>query len=319
MRISNLASILVLLVSQPVLLAAQLSPALQEQVQAIVAQHHGRVALFAENLSTHQSVVIDPDVPVQTASVIKLTILYEALEQVRSGKTRLEDRLTLTKEDQVPGSGILQQFDTPLPLTLKDALTLMIIMSDNTATNMVIDHLGLANINARIAALGLKDTYLYKKVFTPNPPGTVMPADQKRFGLGKTTAREMASVMERFVSCNLGTPAQEGDAKLCSAELHMLHDQFYREGIPRYLDTLPGATSDSIANKTGALDAVRNDVAAVSTKNGMVILSIFTYDNADKSWTADDEGDMTIAKLAKCIVSAWSLQGLSAWPATPAK
>ena len=60
------------------------------------------------------------------------------------------------------------------------------------------------------------------------------------------------------------------DASLCNAALHMLHSQFYREGIPRYLDTLPGATDEAIANKTGALNAVRNDVAAVSTKSGMI-------------------------------------------------
>ncbi len=295
-------------------LPAQEASALQTQLQAIASQHHGKVTLFAENLQSHVSVAIAPDEPVQTASVIKLAILYEALEQVRDGKTHLADRLTLDKADQVQGSGVLLFFDTPLPLTLKDALTLMIVMSDNTATNLVIDHLGLANINARSASLGLKNTYLYKKIFTPNAPGVVMPADQPRFGLGKTTAREMATLMTKFVSCDLGTPAMSQDTKLCAAALQMLHSQFYREGIPRYLDTLPGATGDSIANKTGALNAVRNDVAAISTKSGMIVISIFTYDNADQTWTADDEGDLTMAKLARTIVHAWSPQGLAAWP-----
>ncbi len=297
-------------------LFAQQPSLLQSQVKAIAAQHHGRVALFAEDLQTHETVSIDPDVPVQTASTIKLAILYEALEQVRTGKTHFEDKLTLTAADQVPGSGVLQHFDTPLPFTLKDALTLMIVMSDNTATNLVIDHLGLANINDRSAKFGLKNTYLYKKVFTPVSPGTVMPADQKRFGLGKTTAREMALLMTKIATCDLGGPRAEGDAKLCSVALHMLHAQFYRDGIPRYLDTLPGATGDSIASKSGALDASRSDVAVVSTKNGMVVLSIYTYENADQSWTADDEGDLTMAKLARAIVAAWSPLGLAAWPAS---
>jgi beta-lactamase class A len=60
--------------------------------------------------------------------------------------------------------------------------------------------------------------------------------------------------------------------------------QFYRNAIPRYLDGMPGATGDSIANKTGSLDAVRNDVAAVSTKNGLIVISCFTFDNKDRSW-----------------------------------
>jgi beta-lactamase class A len=194
---------------------------------------------------------------------------------------------------------------------------MMIVMSDNSATNLVIDHLGLESIDARIAKLGLKDTYLYKKIFTPAPAGMVMPADQKRFGLGKTTAREMASLMTKIVRCELaepGSPTRPDDAALCEVALKMLHVQFYRSAMPRYLDGMPGAKSDSIANKTGSLDAVRNDVAAISTKNGMVIISAFTFNNKDHSWGAEQEGELTIAKLARAIIQNWSPDGLAAWP-----
>jgi beta-lactamase class A len=295
---------------------------LDARVHSIAAEHHGDVALFAENLKTHETVAISPDMPVQTASVIKLAILYEALEQVRSGKTHFEDKITLTKTDQVSGSGVLLFFDAPLSLTLKDVLTMMIVMSDNSATNLVIDHLGLENINARIVKLGLKDTYLYKKVFTAVPAGIVMPADQKKFGLGKTTAREMATVMAKIVRCELaetGGQPQSGDSKLCEVALKMLHVQFYRSAIPRYLDGMPGATGDSIANKTGSLDAVRNDVAAISTKNGMVIISAFAFNNKDHSWGAEQEGELTIAKLARAIIQSWSPEGLAAWPDSSGK
>ncbi len=298
------------------------SASLAEQVRAIVAEHHGDVALFAEDLKTHETVAISPDTPVQTASVIKLAILYEALEQVRSGKTHFDDKITLTKADQVPGSGVLLFFDVPLQLTLKDLLTMMIVMSDNTATNLVIDHLGLENIDRRIAKLGLKDTYLYKKIFTPAPAGIVMPADQKKFGLGKTTAREMAALMTKIVRCELAEPgssARADDAALCDVALKMLHVQFYRSAIPRYLDGMPGVTSNSIANKTGSLDAVRNDVAAISTKNGMVIISAFTFNNKDHAWGAEQEGELTIAKLARAIIQSWSPEGLAAWPDTSGK
>jgi beta-lactamase class A len=292
-------------------------PSLEEQVRMIAAQHHGTVTLYAENLKTHDTVTLLPDQVVQTASVIKLAILYEALEQVRDGKAHFDDRVTLNAADQVPGSGVLLFFDTPLPLTLKDALTLMIMMSDNTATNLVIDHLGLENIDRRVAQLGLAHTYLYKKIFTPVAPGVILPEDQPKFGLGKTTAREMAHLMTKIVTCDLATQAHSGDKKdadLCSVALKMLHVQFYRSAIPRYLDALPGATGDSIANKTGSLNAVRNDVAAVSTKNGMVVISCFTFDNRDHSWGAEQEGELTIAKIARAIIQSWSPDGLSAWP-----
>jgi beta-lactamase class A len=302
---------------------AQNPPAsLAAQVHAIAAEHHGDIALYAENLKTHETVAISPDTPVQTASVIKLAILYEALEQVRSGKAHFDDKITLTKADQVQGSGVLLFFDAPLSLTLKDVLTMMIVMSDNSATNLVIDHLGLENIDARIAKLGLKDTYLYKKVFMPAPAGVVMPADQKKFGLGKTTAREMAMVMTKILRCELaepGSPTQADDAKLCQVALKMLHVQFYRSAIPRYLEEMPGATSDSIANKTGSLDAVRNDVAAISTKNGMVVISVFTCNNKDHSWGAEQEGELTIAKLSRAIIQRWSPEGLAAWPGSSGK
>jgi len=197
----------------------------------------------------------------------------------------------------------------------------MIIMSDNAATNLAIDHLGLENIDHRMAGLGLHNTYLYKKVFTPVAPGTVMPEDQKRFGLGKTTTHEMVTLMTKIVRCELaepGTTSRPGDQALCDAASTMLHLQFYRSSVPRYLESLPGADSSSIANKTGALDAVRADVAAISTRNGMVILSIFTFENKDHSWGVDQQGELTIAKLARTVIDAWSPQGLAPWPASPA-
>jgi beta-lactamase class A len=286
---------------------------LQAKLSALAAAHHGKVALFAEDLTTGRTVSLDADTPVQTASVIKLTVLYDALEQVRAGQVRFEDKLTLTHADQVPGSGVLMFFDTPLQLTFKDALTLMIILSDNTATDLAIDHLGLKNIDDQIVALGLKDTWLYKKVYLP--PSGPMPADQKTFGLGKTTPREMAGVMERFVKCDLNPPgnpkpATAQDHALCDAAMHMLKNQFYRNSIPRYLEAQDTTEGESvIANKTGALDAVRNDVGVVFTKHGPILISEFTYQNEDKSWTPDNEAEVLMARLAKEIVAAWTAAG----------
>ena len=297
-------------------LHAQASSALQAKVDAIATAHHGKVALFAENLKTGQTLSFHANTPVKTASVIKLTILYEALEQMREGKVTLKTPVVLTKANQVPGSGVLQFFNAPQTLTLQDALAMMIIQSDNTATNVVIDKLGMAKINARIHKLGLKNTYLFGKVFLPSP-GRQTPL-AKKFGLGETTPREMASVMRKLITCQLaspGHPAAPGDASLCNYALHILASQASRNGIPRYLVALDtGGKNADIVNKTGALNAVRNDVAAISTKNGIVILSFFTYDNQDQSWTADNASYITMAKMAKAIVNAWSPQGLEKWP-----
>jgi len=292
--------------------AAGNDAALQAELEGIAAKHHGRVAMFAEQLNTGKTVVLDPDKPVQTASVIKLTILFEAMEQVRAGKARWDEPIVLKPGDAVTGSGVLQFMDAPLTLTLKDALTLMVILSDNTATNLMIDRFGVDAVNQRIAWMGLKDTHLYKKIM--KPATEPMPADQPKFGLGKTTPREMAKVMERIGRCELagpGEPALPGDAAICSVAINMLRNQFYRDTIPRYLETLDTTEEGSgIASKTGSLNAVRNDVAIVAGKSGPMILSIFTYDNADHSWTVDNEGEVTIAKLAKAIVERWSPAGI---------
>src|SRR5262249_44411663 len=96
----------------------------------------------------------------------------------------------------------------------------------------------------------------------------------------------------------------------CDAALGMLRSQFYRDGIPRYLEASDSTeTGSAIAEKTGAVDEARNDVAAGATQNGTLVLAIFTHDNADHGWTADDEGDLTIARLAKLIVAAWAPHG----------
>jgi beta-lactamase class A len=292
---------------------------LQQQVQTIASQHHGGVSLFAQDLNTGKTVAIEPDKPVTTASVIKLAILFDALEQARSGKVKFDDRITLKKTDQVGGSGLLLFMDTPLELTLKDVLTLMVVMSDNTATNLVIDHLGLKNIDDCIRWMGLRDTYLYKKVFVPatEPLPSPLREEQKQFGLGKTTAREMAKVMERIYRCQLavpGEPAQPGDVQLCATAMTMLGNQFYRGSIPRYLDgwNAPGTGSGTaVGNKSGSLDEVRNDVALVASKSGPIVISAFTFDNKSQSWQSDNEGEITIAKLAKAIVEAWSPEGLA--------
>lgn len=287
------------------------SQSLQQKLESIAAQHRGDVALFAENLKTGQSVSIHADHPVQTASVIKLAVLYEAIQQIRAGKARFDAPLTMYKADQVPRSGVLLFFDTPMTLTLKDALSMMIAMSDNTATNLVIDHIGRANINNRIQQIGLGNTYLYRKVFrTAEDP---VPDDHKLFGLGKTTPREMARLMREIVTFGLAQPAvpsspssSHDDRQLHDAMLYMLRNQFYRGGIPRYLGSMYTDTDSAIANKTGELNAVRNDVAAIDTEQGTLILSIFTYNNQDQTWSVENEGELTIARLARAIVAEWS-------------
>jgi beta-lactamase class A len=270
---------------------------------------------------------------VQTASIIKLAILYNAMVDVREGKASWDEKLTLKPGEAVGGSGMLHFFDTPLTVTLKDVLTMMVIVSDNTATNMAIDRFGVDAVNARVESLGLKNTHLYKKVM--KPATGPLPADYAKFGLGKTTAKEMAEIIEQIGECHLRragdgaaggvtggvtagltgwAPMDDKDKAVCDVALTMLKDQFYRETIPRYL---PNGGDQTVASKTGSLNAVRNDVALVAGKSGPMVISIFTYENKDQSWTVDNSGEMLIAKMAKAIVDAWSPDGLDSKAMVP--
>jgi beta-lactamase class A len=309
--------------------------ALQSRLGEISRAHHGKIALYATQLNTGRTVGLDASAVVQTASVIKLAILFEAMEQVRAGKVHWDDKIALMPGDAVSGSGLLLFLDTPQTLSLKHVLTLMIVMSDNTATNLAIDKIGLNAVNVRIAWMGLKDTHLYKKI--GKPATEPMPADQPKFGLGKTTPREMAEVMERIGLCamdepgrlraGIAKPLSANDSAICGVAMKMLRNQFYRDTIPRYLEKLDSTeTGSGTASKTGSLNAVRADVAIVAGKTGPMVLSVFTYDNVDTGWMVDNEGEVTIAKMAKAILEAWSpdgidgktlVPGLALIPATP--
>ena len=301
MRFFSIFLTLTLLAQAPLPAGAREDTALAAQLRPAIAAHKGTVALFAQDLKTGRTLAINADMPMPTASVIKLAVLFDAVKQVQEGSAHFEDRLTMTSADPVEGSGVLQFFDRPLTITLKDALTMMVIVSDNTGTNLVIDHLGLARIDQRIQWLGLKNTWLYKKVFKPAIPP--VPADQPTYGLGKTTAREMAEIMRRFAVCDLNAPGQSApptpaEQKLCDVAVGMLKNQTDRQSIPRYL------TVDT-ANKTGSLDEVRNDVAIAYAKNGPIVISAFTANNQDHSWTPDNSAQLLMARLAKTIVDRW--------------
>jgi beta-lactamase class A len=272
---------------------------LRKELHSLVKAHEGKIGFFAKNLRTGDQIALGADETVPTASTIKLLAFVEAFHEIKDGKKKLDDEITLRKEDQVFGSGVFQFFHTPLKITFEDAINMMMIQSDNTATNLVIDHLGRDNINKRGELLGLKNTYLYKKVY--RPVEGPMPADQKKFGLGKTTAAEMGKLMEGIVTCELE------DTELCKKMVSIMKNQAWRQMIPRYIEAELDATEgeSKIANKIGEINASRSDVAAIWTDNGPIVISAYTYENKDQRWSPDNEAELTIAKLAKAVFDAW--------------
>ncbi len=276
---------------------------LQKQLEGMAKKHKGTLAFYAKELKTGRTVAVNADVPVKTASVIKLAIFLEAFRQLDAGKRKLTDVVAVDDVNRSDGSGVLGFMHTGLQVTLEDLLNLMMIISDNTATNLLIDVLGVDAVNANAQRLGLTQTHLYKKIGVP--AAWPMPADQKQFGLGKTTAREAAVLIEQVEKCELKDP------DLCRRMLKVMVNQAFRNMVPRLIETFDATERlSSIANKTGGLDKARNDVALVYTQAGPVIISAFTNDNADQRWSCENEAELLIARMAKAVVDAWSPKGL---------
>src|SRR6188474_1285930 len=118
---------------------------LATRLMPLIRAHQGKVAVAVKHLDTGESFFEAEDEEMPTASLIKFMIMLEVYLQVSEGKVKLDDKLTLKKADMVPGSGILTyHFSEGATFSLRDATRLMIVFSDNTATNMVLDHIGLA-------------------------------------------------------------------------------------------------------------------------------------------------------------------------------
>jgi beta-lactamase class A len=224
-----------------------------------------------------------------SASVIKVPILVELFQQVQRGPLALTDPLVLLAADQRPGSGVLQFLSTPHQLTVRDAAMLMVILSDNSATNLLIDKIGIRNVNARMDSLGLRQTRLHAKVFLGTST-TIDTAGTRQWGLGVTTPEEMGTLFEKLYRGSVVSP----DAS--KQMLDMLRRNFDYEEIPRLL---PGGVT--VAHKTGKLDASRSDCGIVYHDGRDYVLCIFTRENQDKSWRVDTEARITIGELARIV------------------
>jgi beta-lactamase class A len=276
---------------------------LQSDLAKLARAHRGKVAFYARHLTTGRSVELDADRPVKTASVIKLALFVEGFRQIDAGKHRLDETVALDDANRVLGSGVLGFLHTGLTLTVEDLLTLMMIVSDNTATNLLIDVFGVEAVNATMQRMGLGSTHLYKKIGVKATH--TMPADQQQFGLGKTTAREIATLIAQIEACPLE------DRQLCRRMLRILVNQQYRNMLPRFLETTDFTEATSaIGDKIGALDHVRNDVALVYTQTGPVVIAGFTWDNADARWSCENDAELLLARMARATIAAWSPKGL---------
>jgi beta-lactamase class A len=263
---------------------------LDEGVRAEVSKFKGKVSLFAKNLDTGVAYELGADDRVQTASTIKIAIMVEAFARVAEGKAKWTDELVLTKEKKVGGSGILQEFGEGLHLTLRDAVTLMMVMSDNAATNLVIDVLTTDAVNARMESLGLKETRLMRRVFGGGESVEGKREENKRYGLGRTTPREMVTLLEKLDRGEVISPAASKEM------IDLMKREQGTNGIWREQWRVPKAT------KSGALDALRSNIGILYHPRGRIALAITCSEMPEVNWTVDNPALLLMSRLSDVLV-----------------
>ncbi|MBI3654702.1 MAG: serine hydrolase [Acidobacteria bacterium] len=263
---------------------------LAARVKAEAANFKGNIFLYAKNLDTGATYSFNGDEKVRTASTIKTAIMVEAFARVAEGKAKWSDELSLTAAKKVSGSGILQELSDGLKLSFRDGVTLMMLLSDNTATNLVLDILTTDAVNARLDALGLQHTRALRKIGGGGESVADKEADNKKYGLGVTTPHEMVMLMEKL---------ERGEVISREASKEML-DLMKREqgrnGIGRTLNGVEMAT------KSGALEALRSNVGIIYSQRGRIAMAITCDNMPEVDWTADNAGYYMLSRLSLLLL-----------------
>lgn len=282
--------ILLLLVLICVPTFAQSQSPLDNEVKTLVGSFKGKVSLFAKNLDTGETYALNPDERVRTASTIKIAVMIEAFARVEEGKIKWTDKVVLTKEKKVSGSGILTELSDGLSLTLRDAVNLMMVLSDNTATNLVLDVVTTDAVNARMESLGFKNIKIMRKVGSGGESAAGKDPENKKFGLGVATPREMVLVMEKLERGEIVSPAVSKEM------IDLMKREQGRNAIGRSLWNVP------MASKYGALDRLRSAVAILYTKKGKIALAISCDEMPETMWSVDNPAYVLMSRLSEVIV-----------------
>jgi beta-lactamase class A len=263
---------------------------LDQRMRAEITPFKGKVSLFAKNLETGQTYSYNGDERVATASTIKVAVMIEAFARVAEGRAKWADELLLTKAARYGGSGVLPELGDGLRLTLRDCVNLMMIVSDNTATNMVLDYLTTDSVNARINSLGFKKTRIMRRIGGGGESEEGKKPDNKRFGLGATTPQEMAQILERL---DRGEIVNKGASK---EMVELMKREQVRYAVGRAAWDMP------MASKYGALDRLRSCVALVYSKRGRIAIAITVDDMPEVNWSVDNPGYLLMSRLSAILI-----------------
>src|SRR6476646_9079421 len=262
---------------------------LRRVLDSIADAHHGVVGYSVIDLDNDTRFSRRGDETFPTASLIKVAILVTAYDLVAKGDLSLYDPLTVLKIDQVPGSGIAQFLHNGTILTVHDAAWLMITISDNTTTNLLLDRIIIRQVWDKMEALGLMHTKVHSKTFRRN--SSVAYDSSVKYGLGVTTPNEMARLFELLAQGKAVNP--KADSEMLGILEHNGMDLM----LQRYV-------SARAAHKDGETDQVRTECTLWYLRN-RIIACVLTKENKDTRWIVDNETQLTMAHMGEAIVNAW--------------
>lgn len=280
-------------------------------VAEVAAACTGHLGLAARHLETGQELSWNPGGQIGTASTVKIAIFAEVMRQARLGQVDLGAEAITTESDLVGGSGVLPVLRPGLRCTVADLCTLMIVVSDNTATNMLIDLVGgVGAVNQGMQTLGYPEIRLDHKIGYPAPPLVV--ADPRPYQapdepLGTATPAEF---------CRLVADLHAGevvDAAASAEMITVLRHQQSQSQFPRtYLDVAeprdqPGPDGPAIANKTGSVGGCRVDTGLLYLPGdgGTVAYCAAADRLADRSMTPLAEGNEIVGRLGAIVLARW--------------
>lgn len=301
---------------------AELPAALEARVAARLDRLDAVSSLYAKHLPTGREIAVRADRPMNTLSVIKIPVMVQAFRDAEAGRLDLSSRHVVEPDDMRRGSGLLQTFAPGLNPTLGDLVTQMIITSDNTATDMVIEVVGMDRVNELLASEGYEQTRLrmttgdlFREVWVRADPSNASMSDREvhqagfpsdgeasrrsfelegdsTAWLGRTTAREMGRLLEQI---HRGELAGEGSSR---AMIDILRRQLYSSRLPQRVRW----QGVGVAHKTGDWPPIAgNDVGILFYDGGPAVISVFTNQNTGDFF----ELEATLGLIAEDIVEAW--------------
>jgi len=277
--------------------ASSTAASLDAAVKGAESRCRCRMGVSARHLESGLTYEHDAQSEFESASVIKIAVLTEAMAEVRDGRVDLAERWDLTAEKKADGSGTLLLLDAGLNPTWNDLATLMIGPSDNTAANAWIVRLGVDTINARMTSLGFEHIRLFGTIPWLSRKDEE-PSPWKGFRLGILTPHEVADWMARVARGELL------DADSSKRIFEYLDKDPSRMRIARRFPS-----SFLWAGKTGSMSGVRNDSGILRTKKGRFVLVVLTdQSKAEGFGAADHPSVLAIADVSKAIVDAWSAE-----------